>query len=220
MNAQSSIDSQAKPDVRGLAIGWGLSAVVSILAIIDWGCSFAWQFKGLSTYQIFPIFGLLAFSIMWSHYMMGLINRLVFPKAQLKSYFRWTGYLVLLFIVLHPGLLIYQRFRDGFGLPPGSYESYVMPSMAWITLLGSVCLLIFLAFELHRWFGKRSWWKYVVYTGDAAMVAIFYHGLQLGSQTHSGWYKTVWLFYGVSLILVLGYNYAGKIWHLPGTRAI
>jgi len=203
-----------------MTVAWTLSGLVSLLALIVWGSSFGWQFSGFSTYQLFPIFGLLAFSVMWSHYVMGLVHRLFFGKTELAGYFRWTGYFVLLCIVAHPGLLIYQRFRDGFGLPPGSYETYVAPSVAWVTLLGSVCLLIFLAFELHRWFGKRSWWKYVVYAGDLAMLGIFYHSLRLGSQTHGGWYRIVWWVYGVSLIAVLLYNYAGKIWKLPGSRQI
>jgi hypothetical protein len=128
---------------------------------------------------------------------------------QLGQYFRVTGWVVLVLIVLHPGLLIYQRFRDGFGLPPGSYQSYVAPSMAWLTLLGTACLLIFLAFELRRRYGERSWWHFVAEAGDFAMLGIFYHGLQLGSQIH-GWYRTVWWFYGITLVAILLYSYWQK----------
>src|SRR5437588_344845 len=70
----------------------------------------------------------------------------------LKRYFALTSYAVLVLICLHPGLLVYQRFRDGFGLPPGSVGSYVGPRLGWLTLLGLVSLLVFLAYELHRWY--------------------------------------------------------------------
>jgi hypothetical protein len=195
------------------AIPWGLSGVVSLLAIYAWGNSLAWNFSGISPYQFFPVLGLLAYSIMWSHYMIGAVKDKLFEGVNLTPYFRYTGYVVLGAIVLHPGILIYQRFRDGFGLPPHSYESYVAPSMAWITLLGTASLLAFLAFELHRWYGKRTWWKYVIAAGDLAMVAIFYHGLQLGSQLHGGWFRVVWWFYGLTLLAALARKYMSLLTH-------
>lgn len=190
---------------------WTLGAVVSGLAIYVWAQSFGWRLNGLSTYQIFPVLGLLAFSLMWSHYMVGFMRHVAKTTADLSDYFRITGYAVLLLILLHPGLLIYQRFHDGFGLPPGSYEKYVAPSMAWITLLGSVCLLAFLSFELKRWFEYRNWWKYILLLNDAAMLGIFYHGLQLGTQTHIAWFRDIWWFYGITLITVLLHKYVRLI---------
>ncbi|HWT55443.1 MAG TPA: hypothetical protein VN031_00230 [Candidatus Microsaccharimonas sp.] len=144
--------------------------------------------------------------------MIGELRR-IFPHddVDLHQFFRWTGYAVLVLIVMHPGLLIYQRFRDGFGLPPHSYETYVAPSMAWITLLGSVSLLVFLAFELKRWFASKNWWKYVLYLNDLAMIAIFYHGLELGTQTHIMWFKYVWWFYGITLFITLLHTYIVRI---------
>jgi hypothetical protein len=186
---------------------WFLTMLVAFLAIYVWGHSFGWAASAINAYQFFPVLGLMAFSIMWSHYITGALKPLFIPSANLKDYYRLTGYAVLVLIVLHPGILIYQRFRDGYGLPPHSYQSYVAPSVAWVTLLGSVSLLIFLSFELHRFFKDRSWWKYVTGAGDAAMIAIFYHGLRLGSQLQGGWYRYVWLFYGVTLIAAIIYKY-------------
>lgn len=185
----------------------GLTAIVSILAIYVWGHSFGWNTHVLNSYLFFPVLGLLAFSIMWSQYILGFVQRITGASVDLARYFQYTGYAVLLLIVLHPGILIYQRFRDGFGLPPGSYESYVAPGRGWVTLLGTVSLLIFLAFELRRLYGQKSWWKYVARAGDVAMLLIFYHSLRLGTQLQSGWFRFVWYFYGVTLIAVLLYNY-------------
>ncbi|MGC1177068.1 MAG: hypothetical protein WA843_03270, partial [Candidatus Saccharimonadales bacterium] len=121
---------------------------------------------------------------------------------------------VLIFICLHPSLLIYQRFRDGYGLPPHSYESYVAPGLGWVTLLGSISWLIFIAYEFRRKFGQRSWWHYVEKAGDVAMLAIFYHSLRLGSQLQPGsWLRVIWWFYGLTLVAVLIYNY--RRYYLP-----
>jgi hypothetical protein len=124
----------------------------------------------------------------------------------------------LLAIVLHPGLLIYRLFRDGYGLPPSSYEHFVAPGLAWVTLLGSVSLFCFLTFELHRWYGRRSWWKYVITAGDAAMLMIFYHSLRLGTQLMHGWYRAVWFFYGTTLLIVIGRKYFRLLRHDPGVE--
>jgi hypothetical protein len=115
--------------------------------------------------------------------------------------------MVLFLIILHPGLLIAQRFRDGYGLPPGSYKTYVAPNQAWLTLLGSVSLLMFLAFELKRWYGNRPWWKYISILNDVAIIAIYYHGLKLGQDITNQWYQSVWYFYGVVLVGALAYKY-------------
>jgi hypothetical protein len=186
---------------------WLLTTIVSVLAVYVWGHSFAWQISAINSYQFFPVLGLLAYSIMWSHYMAGLMKGYFLQGYNLSRYYRYTGYVVLIAIVLHPSILIYQRFRDGYGLPPKSYETFVAPSLAWVTLLGSMSLLAFLAFELRRWYSKRSWWKYVVAAGDIAMVAIFYHGLRLGSQLQGGWFRGVWIFYGVTLVIALVRKY-------------
>ncbi len=189
---------------------WGLSLVVTLLAIIVWGQSFDWHLT-FNAYVVFPVLGLAAYSIMWSHYIAGAGRQLLkLDAGVLKSYYRFTGYAVLILICLHPGLLIYQRYRDGFGLPPHSYETYVAPGLGWVTILGSASLLVFLAFEFHRKFGKRHWWHYVTEAGDAAMLAIFYHGLRLGAQLQSGWYVYVWWFYGITLIAVLIRSYSLK----------
>ncbi|HET6924559.1 MAG TPA: DUF2127 domain-containing protein [Candidatus Saccharimonadales bacterium] len=186
---------------------WTIAVIVSALAFYVWGSSLEWRFAGLSPYQLFPLFGLLAFSLMWGHYVVGMLCRLFLDRGKLDDYFRLTGYAVLVLILLHPGILVYQRFRDGFGLPPHSYETYVAPGLAWVTLLGTVSLLIFLAFELHRWFKDASWWKYVAAAGDLAMLAVFYHGLELGTHTHVQWFRVVWYFYGVTLVGCLLYKY-------------
>ena len=188
----------------GVAIAWTLAAAVCLIAIIAWGGSYGWHLTPLSPYQLFPLLGLLAFSLMWSHYItIAMRDLLGVEPGVFVSYFKLTGYAVLGLICLHPSILIYQRFRDGYGLPPHSYESYVAPGLGWITLLGTASLSVFLAFELHRLYGSRSWWHYVADASDVAMLAIIYHGLRLGSQLQHGWFRGVWIFYAITLVAVL-----------------
>lgn len=193
-------------------VAWLLAFVVCLLSFVAWGSSNSWNFSHLSTYQIFPLLGLLAFSLMWTHYILGTVKEVATANPDsLKEYYRWTGYAVLVLICLHPGLLIYQLLHDGLGLPPGSYEKYVAPGLGWVTLLGTASLLVFLAFELHRVYGKKKWWHYVADLSDLAMLAIIYHALRLGSQLQTGWFRYVWWVFAVTFVAVLARKYYFKL---------
>ena len=200
-----------RPKAQKLQIGaWILSSLVSITAILAWGDGIHWRTSHLSAYQVFPIFGLLAFSLMWAHYVTAAARvYLRLPKETLSDYFQITSLFVLLCLVIHPGLLIFQLWHDGFGLPPFSYlNNYVSKKNTGAALLGSIGLIIFLAFELHRWFGKKTWWKYIQYASDVGMGLIFVHALKLGRQLQPGWFRVVWWMYGISLLGALVYIYA------------
>lgn len=189
-------------------IVWGIFATVVVLAVVAWGQGNGWQLSSLGFYQIFPLFGLLAFSMMWSHYMavcLRLYSKLE-PKV-LKSYFESTSMAVLVAILLHPGLLAWQAWRDGLGLPPGSQINYVAPKLGLYVVLGIIAYFAFLAFELRRKYGSKSWFKYVSYASDVAMLLIVVHSLKIGSQLQMGWFRTVWYFYALSLVAALAYIY-------------
>lgn len=193
-----------------LAFGVALSVLVCGLAILTWGQDHGWSLTPFNSYRWFPLFGLLAFSLMWTHYVVGFVRDLwSWDTSRLNNYFEATHWAVLILLLLHPGLLIYQLARDGMGLPPESYINYVRPGLGWVSLLGTVSLLAFLTFELRHFLANRSWWHWVLRAGDIAMLAIFYHGLRLGSQIH-GWYRGVWWFYGLTLFGIIGFGYYRK----------
>ncbi len=181
---------------------WGTTIFAVTVSVIVWGQGLGWDMSRVTMYKLFPLLGLLAFGLMWSHYITGAARHLGgLDKALTRRYFTLTSLAVLALILLHPGLLIFGLWNDGFGLPPGSYlEHYVAPGLKWAVLLGSISLLVFLAFELHRWFGDRSWWRFVQYATDLAMLAIVIHGFKLGTHLQSGWFRVVWLFYAVTLL--------------------
>lgn len=190
---------------------WGLSFSVLTIAFVAWGQNARWHIFSTGTYLLFPLFGLLAFSTLWSQYMVVAARNLFdVDKSALTKYFSVTGYLVLLFILLHPGLLTWQLWRDGSGLPPGSELRYVMPSLKWVVILGMINLTILLLFELRRIFAKKSWWRYFTYLVDLVMLSIFYHSLRLGTLLQHGWLRTVWIFYGATLVIALGYIYSKR----------
>jgi hypothetical protein len=193
------------------AVAWTVSILVSAIAVLVWGQGLNWQLSHLSIYQLFPLFGLLAFSLMWSTYVAGALKRHTGLKSPgMKKYYRYVGFAILLAIVIHPTLLIAQLWRDGFGFPPGSYEAYVGSAARWAVIVSSLAWFIFLAYELKRWFGDRSWWPYLSAAGSLALIGIFFHALRLGTNLQHGWYRYLWYFYGFSLILMLIDRYLPK----------
>lgn len=192
-------------------IAWSLSIGVVIVAVTAWGQDNNWQLSGLNNYQLFPLFGLVAFSLMWSHYIAAAIRQSFrIDRIVLKNYFETTSLVVLAAILLHPGLLAWQLWRDGLGLPPGSELRYVAPALGVYVVIAMISLVVFLAYEFRRVFGEKPWWKFVQYASDIAIFLIFLHSLKLGSQLQTGWMRGVWYFYGVALAAALVCIYVQK----------
>ncbi len=193
-------------------VAWGLALAVSVVAVVSWAQHKSWQLTGLSSYEIFPVFGLLAFSLMWCHYIVGGIKagfNIQDTKVD-KRYFAVTAAVVLAALLIHPTLLLFQLWRDGFGLPPGSYKAYVAPGAIWAVYLGTVCWLAFMAFELRHWCSEKKWWKYVTYANDIAIWGIYIHGLKLGADVAAPWLAQVWIFYGLALAAAFVATYSKK----------
>lgn len=182
---------------------WVLSALVVGIAIVAWGQRVDWQLVGISNYQLFPLFGLLAFSLMWAGYVVsGIKSAFNVEDIKLsKLYFQITAAAVFGAILIHPSLLVVQLWRDGFGLPPGSYRQYVAPGTVWFVYLGTVAWLAFMSYELRRFYANKSWWKYVLYANDIAIWAVYIHAFNLGVDIASSWLRVVWIIYGICLAL-------------------
>ena len=183
---------------------WILGVGVMFAGFLAWFQNMGNTFNIVSLYQVFPILGIWAWSIMWTHFAIWELRRLkpVLPKNALYS--KVSGILVFLLLLLHPGLLAIEQFRQGEGLPPASYYAYAGEASAWLIMLGSLGLTGFLFYEVVSRFQKnekvkKMWWL-VNITQTVAMAAIFTHGLKLGGDIHGGWFRTYWIWLGLMLI--------------------
>lgn len=189
-------------------------AIGALTVLIIGLCLFAWG-RGLNgnptIYEIFPVFGLLAFSLMALHYIGGSIKRslgLAGDESALKKYFTVTSYIVLILILAHPALLYIGLYQDGLGLPPlSSFEVYPQTVARVALVMGLLALTAFLLFELRRWFKQKKWWKFIEYASVAAMILIFVHSLILGGDLMTGWFRLVWIVLGWATAFCITYNY-------------
>ncbi len=187
-------------------VQWGLVALTVVLGLGVWAVD-NFPLDNLGLYDVFPLLGLLAFGVMWTHFIGGALRRWlgVETRHEKSMYMTISMGVVLGLIVFHPVLLWIGLWLDGLGLPPMSYVT-AYKSQLLAVLLGTVGLCIFLAFELKRWFEKARWWRAVEYLQVAGMVAIFFHALTLGGELRHPWYEVVWWLYGVTLVAATVYT--------------
>lgn len=185
-------------------LAWSLFSISFIIPVFVWGNNLGWDFGSISIYQWFPLFGLLAWMIMWTHYINGSIRLKNNHLKNPKYYGKTTGYIVLACLLLHPGLLAFAQFQNGVGVPPFSFTEYVGEGLMLAAILGSISLTIFLSFEIFDRLRERKsikkWWLWVSISQSIAMTLIFVHGLRLGTNLSSGWFVYVWAIYGLALI--------------------
>lgn len=193
---------------------WLLGGIVVTVALVAWATGRRVFSGGLDAYGIFPVFGLVAFSVMWTHYILWAGRRIAGVEKPKKTlYGTLSSNLVLALIIAHPLTLIISLWADGLGLPPASYlAAYPGHDLAFIAAI--IGLSLFLAYEFNRWFSDRTWWHWVLDVQVIAMAAIFYHSLTLGQElARLSWFQAVWWFYGITLLGAVVYNYWYDITH-------
>jgi hypothetical protein len=186
-------------------IEWLLGILAATLPLIAWLSRN--DVGELTLYSVFPPLGLIAFGLMWTHFAVGALRRFSgVEKRRPNLYMPISMGLVLALLLLHPGLLAMALYVDGFGLPPGSYLEAYSTQVGFVSL-GLSGLIVFLSFELKRFFGEKSWWRYVGRLQIVGMAAIFIHGLGLGGEVRIDWFLVVWLTYGATLIVSVVYSW-------------
>lgn len=180
----------------------GLAAVLSA-TFVGWAEFRSWQFSGLTSFSLFPLFGLLAFGMMWLHYIIGAAKLGAQDPPKLELWRKFTGWLVLAAILAHPGLFIYALYDAGLGLPPESYKSYVSEDLLFAVYMGVVAWLAFIGYEVIEKFKdrpaiKHRWWL-VSIIDNTAMTLIFIHAWRLGADLQQPLFQSIWIFYGITL---------------------
>ncbi len=191
-------------NARSKFLPWILFGTITMLPLIAWLDRLNWSIDEVAAFSIFPILGLLAWGIMWTHYAIGAL-RLTFPALQ-KNYLYTsiTTWLVLLLILAHPGILAWNLWKFTSELPPGSYYNYVGSSLKLFVIFGSISLLIFLSFDVFERMKNKTWvkhnWRYISLMQMLAMTLIFLHALALGKILDIWWLELYWVTLGALLI--------------------
>lgn len=191
-----------------VATSYALSLATIVLAILVW----APPVRHLTPNSVFPLLGLIAFGLMWSHYVSDALRRWKrVDDSALGLHFQITSPIVLACLLLHPLLFELQLYLDGLGLPPGSIAAAYPGILERAAILaGAVSLLCFLLFEAHRIYGDRHWWRYVSWANIGAMIAILGHGFILSDAFSGSWFLVVWITYAITFVASVVYTEYSK----------
>ena len=158
-------------------------------------------------FDVFPMFGLIAFSIMWLHIVGGAF------REKLEKYFDFdkvvavSSMLVLGSIILHPLIhfiaLIVNRGVSIFG--------YVTNGKEYLIWIAVIAWLIFVGYDILKKFKNRNFfskhWQVIRFTSTLGFFLILVHSLGIGRDLQTGFLRSVWLFYGVSAAVATIYTY-------------
>ncbi|MDP2705523.1 MAG: hypothetical protein U1D31_03580 [Patescibacteria group bacterium] len=159
-------------------------------------------------FEIFPVLGLIAFSIMWLHIVGGPFREKLEQYFDYKKFMTISSIVVLICIVLHP-LLIYVGFwligvkGSGFTYAPGDKQYLV-----WFAI---VAWLIFVAYDILKKFKNTDFfvrhWYIVKLIATLGFFLILFHSLGLGGDLRTGSLRYVWIFYGITAAIAAIYTY-------------
>lgn len=187
---------------------WLLFTIVIIVPFVFWFDRLGWRSKAITELTFFPILGIWAWGIMWTHYAYGALRIVFGDLAKNRFYSRLTNILVLALILIHPTLLIVNQWQTRKLLPPESMYGYVDSSLKLFVFFGTLGLLTFLSFEVFERIRNRQWvkrnWHIVSISQMVAMTLIFVHGLALGANLNNSWLEFYWVVLGALLIPCFG----------------
>jgi predicted ferric reductase len=155
----------------------------------------------LSAIRLFPVLGVMAWLIMWSHYLLGAI-RLHTGLKKSSLYKVFSEVAVFLLILLHPFLLAAGQYDLTQTIPPTSFFDYVGGGKLKLAVaVGTLALLIFISYDVFTRLKRLQFvaknWVIISYLQIVAMSLIFFHGLRLGQHLQTGWLKIIWVLCGL-----------------------
>ena len=181
-----------------------------ILALVRWGSYLDWRFEDLDKLKLFPLLGLIAFTTMWWHFFIGFIRQIRPGFEKFKTLHMLSGYWVFVAFTLHPVLLWLWGGGQGYSSPVDIYKAYL--GVNWrFALLGTFGLMVFWLFDLARWLRQRplvkKYWWLIDTIDDAAFLIIWVHSFNIGSHIQNGWFRYLWIFYGLSGLFFILYKH-------------
>ncbi len=162
-----------------------------------------WALDSTLTLNLFPLFGLIAFSLLWLHAISGVFEPWLRKQINFDNFVNRTSTLILICLTLHP-LLLLVNFEFNLNSILFSYEiKYIRLAIA-----GWVLLIIYDVSKpfKNRAFFSRNWNKILIIS-TIGFLMTFFHSLALGSDLQSGMLRAVWIFYGATTILSTFYTY-------------
>lgn len=169
--------------------------------------------------KLFPLVGLLAFSLLWVQLLVGTNRqylRQVYPW--MMRFHRWQGGFVLLFALLHPTLLLI-----GVGTAHYLARDFVAPNLVVWVWVGYLQLLLLVCTAgsalLLRVPWLRTRWRTVHYANYGVFVLVWSHSWFLGSDVRTTDLRYLWTFFGATVVLSSVFRFLRRRFAFPVVRS-
>lgn len=166
--------------------------------------SVTWALNSTLLPNLFPAFGLIAFTLLWLHAISGVFEPWLRKQINFDRFVHVTSLIILVSIILHPLLLIIQ-------MGSGFAQLFYGGKFIWLGIIGWLLLITYdIGKALNRYgFFVRHWNKILI-VSTLGFLLIFFHSLNLGSDLQSGPLRIIWIFYGITAICATIYTYGIK----------
>lgn len=167
----------------------------------------SWAFDSTLLSNLFPLFGLTAFSVLWLHSMSGVFESWLRGQFNFDRFVHISSVLILFCIILHPLLL--------FVMLDFKFDSLLSSESAKYIRLGVVGWLLLITYDLGKVLKRRYHffvrnWSNILLISTIGFLLTFFHSLGLGSDLQSGALRAIWIFYGITAILATIWTYGVK----------
>lgn len=164
------------------------------------------ELKNIS--EIFPAFGLIAFSIMWLHIIGAPFKLILDQYFDFEKFVSVSSKIVLVSLILHPLLLlVYLKVMSA----PINILSYLSMRSSYLIWLAIAAWFIFIFYDISKKLKKRDFfvrhWKTVRLISTLAFFLVLIHSLGLGRDLQVGTLRYVWIFYGITALIATSYTY-------------
>lgn len=165
------------------------------------------QWDKVSLFEIFPAFGILAFTLMWQHIVGAPLKGWLSKYVNWKKFTHATTEIVLAAIILHP-VLLYVAFALNGGGKPFDYVTSGQDYIIWAGIIGWLTLISFDVFRhLKGYDFVKMHWNKILIVSTFGFFIILLHSLGVGRDLQGGVLRVVWFGYGLTAALAAIYYY-------------
>src|SRR3989344_2868338 len=155
---------------------------------------------------LFPYFGLLAFTLLWIHSMLGVFEPWLRKYISFDKFVDITAVIILVSIILHPLLLLMSvKFNIS------NVFLYYGATYIWFAIIAWILLITYdigKALKGYAFFSRN--WQNILTISTIGFLLAFFHSLAIGSDLQQNPLRAIWIFYGVTAILATIYTYGVK----------
>ena len=196
--------NQKKTIIRyGFRIFAGLAVLYPLWVV---GNNTNWSLDSSFVLNLFPLFGILAFTLLWLHVISGVFEPWLRQYIDFDRFVQNTSLLIFVSIILHPLLLL---------IPVGFNFTLIFTYGKFYIWLAIIGWLLLITYDIGKFLKKkynffvRNWTK-ILLISNVGFVLTFFHSLSIGGNLQSGPLRIVWIFYGITAILGIIYTYGIK----------